>query len=379
MDTSFDKEVLQMTNQIIENLQVVDEDQSLKLYSYTECSKTCDDLTKLQRSVVKDTEGNLVAISLPYTDEYIVTHEPETVEIDLKEYNVYPSVEGTLMRVFHHKDKWYITTNRKLDAFKSYWSSHFSFGQLFVTNVLHIYKENNIESFFQRLDTNKIYFFLLKPTTESRIVCHIDSNSPSLYFVGTLNKEKTLEEYGGLEMDEKVLPEIARMESITFDTVEEMMEYVKNVNVWQYQGVILFHKSKNKQIKFMNEYYKQLWGVRNNNPNLFLRYFEIRKDKKKLETFFKLYPKFVSMADRFENEIIEVGKHLHHAYVERYIRKQYVSLPKQEYVILKKAHDWHNENRDCNRIYRMKVMALLEEENPIHLYHIIKKRITQIN
>ena len=354
-------------------IQVVDEDQFLKLYSYEKCTITDADDLKLQRSVVKDIDGNIVSISLPYTDEYVLNDEVELPEIDLNDYDVYTSMEGTLTRLFYFQDKWYVTTNRKLDGFKSYWSSHFSFGQIFVNNILHVYKETNIESFFEKLDKEQIYFFLLMPTIENRIVCHVDSALPSLYYLGYLQKGKFTEDDVLQRGDE--LSEISRLQLLEMEdmTLSNVVDHVKGVNVWKNQGVILFHKTKNRQIKLLNEEYKRLWSVRNNNPNLFLRYFEIRTDGKMLEDFFKLYPKFVTVADRFEYQIFEVSKHLHQAYVERYIRKQYVSLPKQEYVILKKAHDWHNKDRDYNRIYRTKMLHLLNDEKPIHLYQIIKR------
>ncbi len=349
---------------------VVDKKDTLKLYCYKTCSDTDTDEIKSQRSVVKDEEGNVIATSLPFTDEYVVDDEFQAPDIPLNEYIAYPSVEGTLIRLFHHGGTWHITTNRRLDAFKSYWSCHFSFGQLFVNNVFGIYKENNLEAFSHRLNPSQIYFFLLRPTVESRIVCNVDPTQPSLYFVGTISKDN-LE--GPLVVDKDVLPEMSRMEPVTFNDMPELCEYVKKTDYWSHQGLILFHKEKNKQIKFIHPQYKHLWSVRNNNPNLFLRYFEIRQDSKLLEDFFKLYPKFIVIADKFETQIFEVSKYLHQAYVDRYIRKQYVSLPKQEYVVLKKAHDWHNIDRNYNRMYRHKMLNLVNEEKPIHLYQIVKR------
>lgn len=354
------------------NMQLVDEDQVLKLYSYEKCTEKDTDAVKLQRSVVKDMDGNVVTISLPYTDEYVINDEVELPEMDLGDYDVYTSMEGTLLRLFYYQDKWYVTTNRKLDAFKSYWSSHFSFGQIFVNNILHIYKETNIETFFDKLDKGNTYFFLLMPTIENRIVCLVDSTLPSLYYLGYFEKGDIGENVVIRRGEE--LMEISRLVKLEMDNdMTKVKDFVKSVDVWKNQGVILFHKHKNRQVKFLNEEYKRLWSIRNNNPNLFLRYFEIRTDEKMLDDFFKLYPKFVTVADRFEYQIFEVSKHLHQAYVDRYIRKQYVSLPKQEYVILKKAHDWHNKDRNYNRIYRTKMLNLLNDEKPIHLYQIIKR------
>lgn len=349
---------------------LVDEKDNLKLYCYKTCSELDSEELKMKRSIIQDGDGNAIATSLPYTDEYVINDDFKFPELVLDDYEAYPSIEGSLIRLVNHDGKWLVTTNRKLDAFKSYWSSHFSFGQLFVNHIFTIYKDNNIETFYQKLDPSNVYFFLLRPTIESRIVCHVDSTKPSLYFVGTLAREKT---DGVLEMNKDILSDIPRMEMITFKDTNELVEYVKNVNYWEYQGIILFHKTRNHQVKFLNAQYKKYWSIRNNNPNLFLRYFEIRQDSKLLEDFFKVYPKFIVIADKFESQIFEVSKYLHQAYVDRYIRKQYLSLPKQEYVVLKKAHDWHNVDRNYNRMYRHKMLSLINEEKPIHLYQIVKR------
>ena len=358
-----------------EDIVVVDENEVLKLYSYKSCSNEDDDEKKGQRGIIKDLNGDVVTTSLPYTNEYVYDdscNHPCFITSDNQpsDYLIYPSIEGTIIRVFWYQDQWYISTNRKLDAFKSYWSSHLSFGQLFVNEIFMIYNETTIEAFMNRLQKEYVYFFLLRPTIESRIVCEIDNTKPSLYFIGYLTKENL---NGNLNYDSDVLSEISRMEEIHFETWDDVLNYVKDINIWESQGVILFERERNKQIKILNGRYKYMWSIRNNNPNLYLRYLEIRSDNNKMEDFFKLYPKFISIADKIENKIFEISKYIHEAYIQRYIQKKYLSLPKQEYMILKKAHEWHNVDKNHNRIYRTKILQLLNEEQPIYIYQMIKR------
>ena len=44
--------------------------------------------------------------------------------------------EGSLLRAFCVNDTWYITTHRKLDAFRSKWASRQSFGAQFVESLV---------------------------------------------------------------------------------------------------------------------------------------------------------------------------------------------------------------------------------------------------
>ena len=354
------------------NFVVVDEDSTLKLYSYQSCTNDDEADIKKYRGVIKYFDDNIVALSLPYTDEYVYDEgNMDDIPLEsIEKYKIHKSIEGTVIRVFWYQDKWYITTNRKLDAFKSFWSSHLSFGQLFVNQIFSIFHENTIESFLGRLDQENIYYFLLLPTIENRIVCKVDHTKPSLYFIGFLSKNNI---DGSLSFEHKSLEQIPKMEELTFENKEEVFNYVRDVDIWESQGVILFNREQNKQIKILNQQYKYYWSIRNNNPNLYLRYLEIRSDTKKLDDFFKLYPKFIQIADRIESHIFEISKYIHEAYLQRYIQKNYLSLPKQEYMILKKAHEWHNLDKTHNRIYRMKILQLLNEEEALYLYQMIRR------
>jgi len=71
----------------------------------------------------------------PYSTELNLNSFDES-QIDLKNCRVFESHEGTLIRVFNINNKWYTTTNRKLDALKSKWAAtHTTFGQRFAAAI----------------------------------------------------------------------------------------------------------------------------------------------------------------------------------------------------------------------------------------------------
>ena len=49
-------------------------------------------------------------------------------QINFENFSFFNSYEGTLIRMFNFDDKWYVTTHRKLDAFRSKWAGKTSYG-----------------------------------------------------------------------------------------------------------------------------------------------------------------------------------------------------------------------------------------------------------
>lgn len=351
-----------------EDIILVDEGNNLQLYSYNSCANDDDDEKKKQRGVIKTVDGDIISLSLPYTNEYTLDNVPTEIIDHQDEYVKYPSIEGTLIRVFKYDGKLMITTNRKLDAFTSYWSSKYSYGQLFTNELSVLYNNHNVimEILNDKIEEDKIYFFLLGTNNDNRIVCL--PKYPSLYYIGYYNKNDQTK-----LVREGSFDKIPGISEINVD----IHEYVKNVDPFEYQGIILFHKERNEQIKILNDRYKYFWSVRNNNSNLYMRYLELRNDPL-LDDFFRLYPRMKFISDKIENNLFEISRIIYDAYVNRYIHKKYISLPKQEYIILKKAHDWHILDRENNKIYRQKIYQLLNDEKPYHLLQIIKRYKTMV-
>ena len=81
--------------------------------------------------------------NLPFTPEYVTTVLPDIENIF--EYTFSNSYEGAIIRVFYFKDKWFYSTHRKLDAFKSRWSSKETFGDTFLKSIMN-HPDVNYES-----------------------------------------------------------------------------------------------------------------------------------------------------------------------------------------------------------------------------------------
>ena len=136
--------------QLQDFIQQTDHDGVLQIISYSKCHRSSDEKVKACRGLVY--EGNkLLFPSFGYTEEY---NCDETLPFDsLHSSYIFPSYEGTLLRVFYHDkyNKWYISTHRKLDAFQSRWLANDTFGNQFQKLIMEM-TEKPYESFFDSLD-----------------------------------------------------------------------------------------------------------------------------------------------------------------------------------------------------------------------------------
>ena len=363
------------------------EETGLDLFCYIHCESTDSDIRKQCRGVVFH-HDELVMKGFPYTMEY--TEQDNLDEINNNIVSIfdncsfYDAYEGSLIRMFFFKDKWYLSTNRKLDAFKSKWASKESFGSFFK-KALEIEFENNerlrnaipfdiskddvIERFQSILDKDKQYMFLLMNNNENRIVCSAPEK-PTVYHVGTFVDYK-------LSMEEDIYLNYPRKHN--FENIEQLLAYVRNDSDYtKIQGVIIF-TSENKQYKIFNQEYADYYKVRGNEPSIKYRYLQIRNIKKFNETMHYLYPEYKDAFAEYENHIYEIAASITQSYVERFIRKNYVTVPVEEFQVIRLCHAWHLENRLENKISINKVLDVLNQQSPTNINRMIRKKIAEKN
>jgi len=65
------------------------------------------------------------------------------------------------------------------------------------------------------------------------------------------------------------------------------------------------------------------------------------------------------------------------AYVQLFIKKKYVTLPKEQYTIMRSCHSWHLEDRVKHRISLRKVIELMNKQEPTSLNRMIRSYIQE--
>ena len=354
-------------------VRLVDSDNGLDLFCYIKCDSTDSDVLKKCRGVVFNGD-KVVMNGFPYTYEY--TEDDANIEPIFDQCSFYDSYEGSLIRMFYFDDRWYTSTNRKLDANKSKWSSIESFGHYFKV-ALEFEVENNeklrssisgddskdiVERFQSTLNTNHQYMFLLLNNEQNRIVCD-SPKSPTVFHVGTFID-------GTLSMEENINIPYPRQHH--FEKISELYDYINSIDIHTKQGVILFAPN-NVQYKIYNREYYDLYKVRGNEPSIKFRYLQVRMDKRYNNLLHYLYPTSSNLFDEYENSIYAIGKKIYQAYFDRFIKNEYITVPTEEFAVIRVCHAWHQEDRVNNKISLNKVMEILNMQTPTQINRMIRK------
>jgi hypothetical protein len=288
--------------------------------------------------------------------------------------------------MFYHQGKWFTTTNRKLNAFNSKWSSSMSFGNLFVEALEHECtinrffsdmieqqegKKSILEKFQNSLDLNLQYFFLLRSTNENRIVTQAPTEEePYLYHIATFDNQSLV---NSTLPEHEVNVNLRKPEKISEFTLANLLDYVDNrVNPYSHQGVVCIGPN-NEQVKIYHPKYQELSRVRGNEPSVKYRYLQIRTNPEMKEKLQSLYPNMTHHFVEYEHILAKIAYYICQSYVSRFIKKNFVVVPQEEYKVIQECHTWHLENREMNKISLEKVVEVLNQQSPTTLNHMIRR------
>jgi hypothetical protein len=383
------KEDVEITRENIEkikNIKLVDSDETagLDLFCYTHCTPADDDIVKQCRGLVFN-GNNLILKGFSYTYEYDENVlDKISNNINYEKCLFYESYEGSVIRMFYFGDKWYITTHRKLDAYRSKWASKKSFGEYFEEYIKNEYsinenfkkcidystnsEDNIMDKFKSLLDKKKQYLFLLLNSNENRLVSKRTSER-NLYHVGTFIDFK-------LNMDYDNTLCIPYPKKLEFKDTDSIKKYLLNIDYNECQGVIIFFPN-NIQYKIYNKNYQNLLYVRGNEPSIKFRYLQIRMNADDNKTLRKLFPEYLNDFEEYENYIYKIAKIIYKAYIDRFIKKLYVITPVEQFNVIREIHSWHLEDRIQNRINLNKVIDILNQQYPTNINKMIRSLIQE--
>jgi hypothetical protein len=376
--------VLKMNNKI--RMTDKNEETGLELFCYNHCDNNESDFVKKCRGVVFH-DGKLVMSAYPYTDEYSHTelNVLEKVLTNFSKWTFFEAYEGTLLRMFYFSGTWFLTTHRKLNAFRSKWSSKDSFGTLFKRALSTCFKdvpnESILETFQNGLDKNRQYMFLVRNTHENRIVSDPPKNGePLVYHVGTFID-------GKLDLFDQVgLP---KPKKLNFLNIDELVDYVSKINYKEAQGVMCFGPNSTPgvvqgtpgvvQCKVYNSLYHELSRVRGNIPSVKFRYLQVRMTKDLVNKLYSLYPDMIETFEDYEKTLGKIAEYIYNAYTQRFISRYVVTVPVEEYQVVKDCHKWFLLNPRKHYISIQKVISELNKQPPTNLNRMIRRHKAQTN
>jgi len=184
--------------------------------------------------------------------------------------------EGTLIIVFNHNNKWYVSTRRCLDANESIWVKNNSYGQLFTEAI-----EGKFT--FDDLDPNYCYHFILVHHKNKNIVSYSDLGDEYKNIYHILTTEK----YSMNEV-QFVIPNVNTIQEEKFNNMNDIMAKLDehnredvNLQLITLEGYVLkcytgeIHNSPFVTLKLQTKLYETLTRYKPNNSNIYQCFLEL--------------------------------------------------------------------------------------------------------
>lgn len=306
------------------------------------------ELEKSLRSLVIDKQNLSILGSqlnkILYNSEAI----DELQSVDWNKIVLQKCYEGTVLMVLNHKDKWYVTTRRCLNASASSWIKNKSYMDMFNDAI-----KDKLS--LDQLNKRNVYYFVLLHHRNRNIVNYDYLGKQYAYLVHTMTLQRSNE--GLKEVDENLGEAVLYPETFAFaslDQLKEMLretgrqdEHNKEVST---EGFILKVKddSSFKTYKLQTEIYQKLMKLKPNNSNIHQSYLELyQKDSLK---------DYLSFTSKYQNEVINrINKaiktislellNLYHATRRKQNPEVYASLKDTYKKTLYGLHGLYIENR----------------------------------
>jgi len=325
--------------------------------------------------------NKIVRRSLPYIPE-IVSTELDTINkiidgVDVKDMKFYNSIESSCLYVWFREstNTWMISTHKKIDAFNSKWGNcSISFGAHFINGIATIYTNTigtvpTFDEFCSKFSKENTYAFIVSNTPDNRMVC-IPMDIPMVFYVATINNNT-----GKITVDNcSVAPVLS--EAMTYNSLEECIKYVENIDYRYYQGLYCVLPDGNR-FKIMNNFYNDLLKARGTDPSIVCRYFRVRTDKNMVAMLSYIYPEYVQMFATFETALDKSIQKIHDAYILRYFNNEHVIIPQSEFYMMQniRKHCVDNHNDFTLDLVR----KFVDNSDPKYVYNIAKVNINVNN
>lgn len=363
-------ETIDVDERYAKYLRVLDTEENLSLVHYltfedNELLEDKDYFEKIKnvRGLVVDTnKKEVVCRSYPYTEtlefnsnDFENENTKKMMSLSSNE-NTYVACEGTILRVYWANDKWFVSTHRKIDSNKSFWSGS-TFGSLF---------EELCSFEWDELNKNLCYVFLLSHES-NRLIFEVERNQLMLVTIYDRENRKFLKFDSFKEKlpTGTILPE-------KYD--KPFKEY--NFDTFNSIGFLVIEDEENPTpVKYVDNKYNSFLEVRGNEPELRSRYIQL-KNTPECYTLTNLYTeqKYQKVFIEVENEIKMLTLRLHKLYIDRYVHKNIVKLPKEEFVTLRRCHEWHCKDRKHNLVTFKKISEMLSETPYYYLLIMLNRQ-----
>lgn len=225
-------------------------------------------------------------------------------EIDWPSAVVEEKVDGSLIKVWHHNDKWHVSTNGTIDAYKAEVDGFgLTFGDVFDRAV------GDKEFFFSRLNKNLTYMFeLVSP--ETRVV--IPYQQTRLYMLSCRDM-RSMKECDAHDTELMFRCNISYPKTYELQTLDDCLAYV-NTMTKDEEGFVVCDKNFNR-VKIKSPEYLLAAHLRNNGAITTKRIINMMKNNM-LDDFLAYCPAYIGKVDRIMDCITDLRHDLGYSWTK---------------------------------------------------------------
>jgi hypothetical protein len=319
------------TNEYNQISKTVDETDTLGLLYLDQDTET---LSKPKSIIFNKLTGKIVVMNFPETEKITNRDELLPVNFESKLLNVFDSHEGTILWVYNVDGRWNVSTTRKICAHQSKWSDDKHFGTQFEIAMRRFFKQGDdicFDDLLSPLNKNMSYSFM-QLSYGKNIQLEINNKEfPRFLFLGVQDMQKNTFTFS----DHDNIYGFPIPKKHSFKTQQEVFDYVKGCDLTKIQGVIIFDGFKNWKV--VHEHVLYVHEVRGNTPCILMAYLSIRRDVEKKKIFVKYFSGHINTS-AVERDIFSLCLFIFKSYKQRYIYKNYISVPKPEFLIMNQIY-----------------------------------------
>ena len=289
--------------------------------------------------------------------------------------------EGTMILVYYHNNKWYVSTRRCLDANDSKWIKDRSYRQMFNETIDNLFTLDD-------LDKNNVYYFILIHYKNKNIIdnSQMGDNYKSVIHIMTTNK------YSPCEINYTINNNVPKLKNISFNSLDEVIlklklisqQDEKNKHVSTEGFIIKIYKNSQKKgiftvVKLQTALYRRLMKIKPNNNNIHQIYLELYQKNTLCDflPYFTIYTTDVikrinSTMKTISQEILNI----YHATRNKKNQNLYNNLKEQYKKILYGLHKQYIKNREKDFQNGIEMSFSERKSKPISVhdvYHHLKR------
>lgn len=311
-------------------LYTLDEALGLMIIRYNREHPNCDfndPFTRFCRGMILDVNNNIVCFPPEKHTPFETFNHNSFDQLYIEDF-----IDGTMINVFYHQDKWHLATRSKIGA-NGTWFSKKKFSDMFSE------AKGNLD--FEKFEKNYTYTFVLRHP-DNRIVTQYDTADLVLVQVrnmDTLQIENTALVKNVLqERNVDVITPVA----YNFTDMKHLHNYLSQMH-WQQQGVVI--KFGNIRSKLRNQKYEHVKSMKSNTPQKLFCYLELKQNKM-IKEYLQYFPEFETEFKIYWQQLSDMTRLLHQTYMNYRVKKLIgpESVPYELRPLIYELHGHHIKN-----------------------------------